>query len=303
MSDVARPGLQRFPVGTNVGAYPASAWGPGNSRTGAPPAGLSAVETQAVASDGTLTYSSLTAGTKYRLGASVSGTWQWLEFAAGRNVQVSSAIASVLDTDGTLAANSDSKIPSQKAVKTAIAAEATARQAAMASGTLASRPSAATFGVGFYYATDDNGGTLYYSNATTWSALGRNGVLLDGKSITSPVSSTTTSTYEDATGLSVTVTTAGRPVYVVGYIGQASHSAAGGVTIGQIVEDGTTVRQISSVVSPSANVAGALHLVTDTLTPSAGSHTWKIQYRSNTAGTHTLSASATQPAFIKVFEC
>jgi hypothetical protein len=36
-------------------------------------------------------------------------------------------------------------------------------------GTLAAQPTAATFGKGFYFATDDNGGTLYYSNGTSWS--------------------------------------------------------------------------------------------------------------------------------------
>lgn len=36
-------------------------------------------------------------------------------------------------------------------------------------GTLAARPSPATFGKGFYLVTDQNGGTLYHSDASTWT--------------------------------------------------------------------------------------------------------------------------------------
>lgn len=40
------------------------------------------------------------------------------------------------------------------------------------SGTIAARPAAATFGLGFYFASDVDGGTLYYSDGSTWAQQG-----------------------------------------------------------------------------------------------------------------------------------
>lgn len=80
MSDTVKPGLSVWPAGTNVSAYLASGWAPGKDRT--QPQG-SAIETVAVAADGSATFATLTAGTKYRIGASVSGTYRFIEFTAG----------------------------------------------------------------------------------------------------------------------------------------------------------------------------------------------------------------------------
>lgn len=88
------------------------------------------------------------------------------------------------------------------------------RDAHMASGTLAARPAAATFGVGFYYATDDNGGTLYYSNGSAWVIVGPRGVELQHvENGTSYVTaSLAASAVEDITGMSITFTPRDRPV-------------------------------------------------------------------------------------------
>jgi hypothetical protein len=59
---VLTPDLQRFPVGTSVGAYPRTAW-PADRLAGAPSG--AAVETQAVQANGTLTFTTLTPNLDY----------------------------------------------------------------------------------------------------------------------------------------------------------------------------------------------------------------------------------------------
>jgi len=59
---VLTPDLQRFPVGTSVGAYPRTAW-PADRLTGAPSG--AAAETQAVQANGTLTFTTLTPNLDY----------------------------------------------------------------------------------------------------------------------------------------------------------------------------------------------------------------------------------------------
>lgn len=65
-----------MPVGTTVGAYPRSRWGV--VLEGAPSG--SAVESHAIASDGTLTYTALTDGTEYVATAIVSSVRRFLRF-------------------------------------------------------------------------------------------------------------------------------------------------------------------------------------------------------------------------------
>lgn len=62
-STVISPG-NKFPVGTSVGAYPQSLVDE-RKRAGAAPQDQSAVESATVASDSTITFSSLVAGTRY----------------------------------------------------------------------------------------------------------------------------------------------------------------------------------------------------------------------------------------------
>lgn len=78
-----------------------------------------------------------------------------------------------VDTDGTLAANSDTKIASQKATKTYVDTKT-----ATLVGTLASRPTSANSG-DFYLATDEKNGMLYKYNSTTsaWLPLGEDEII------------------------------------------------------------------------------------------------------------------------------
>jgi hypothetical protein len=101
-----------FPNGTSVGAYPASRWPVTAPENGVAPIG-SATNSQTMTS-GTLTFTGLTANTRYY--ASDSSGTRYVGFTAGEDLSKVDDVA--VDTDGTLAADSDSRLASQKAVKT-----------------------------------------------------------------------------------------------------------------------------------------------------------------------------------------
>lgn len=73
-----------FPVGTSVGAYALSGWPTGQLPVapGSAPVG-SAVETQTVAADGSLTFTTLTAGVDYVAAAQVNTVWKYVHFRIG----------------------------------------------------------------------------------------------------------------------------------------------------------------------------------------------------------------------------
>jgi hypothetical protein len=84
-------------------------------------------------------------------------------------------------------------------------------------GLLANIPSAATAGSGaFYYATDDQGGTLYESNGSAWLVAGPRGVELayDQDTVTYVTASLAAGSSEDVTGLSITFTPRDRSVWL-----------------------------------------------------------------------------------------
>lgn len=78
---VLSPQVQKFPVGTAVGAYAV----PGNkilreTRGNDAPAAPAATETQNVASDGTVTFSALADEQLYVAAAQVNGVWERTQF-------------------------------------------------------------------------------------------------------------------------------------------------------------------------------------------------------------------------------
>lgn len=176
------------------------------------------------------------------------------------------------------------------------------------SGTLAARPAAATFGRGWYLATDDDGGTLYYSDGTSWTQTGPGVTETAGRELgyaEATASQTFTSTtFTDATGLTTTVTVGARPIIVEGYVSYVTNSVAGNYSAMSIVEDGTAIG-FSYFDHITTNAKGALLHVKRRRAPSAGSHTYKLQ-GARSAGNSVWnmdSGAAFAPGFIRVVEC
>lgn len=81
MDAVLKPPQDQFPIGTNVGAYPQTAWPTGRSPSAAPNG--AALETKAVAAGGTLTFTTLSAGAYYAAFDSGGGVWRRIAFNLG----------------------------------------------------------------------------------------------------------------------------------------------------------------------------------------------------------------------------
>jgi hypothetical protein len=113
-----RPDL--YPNGTSVACYAESNWNNSMVDTSAAPVG-SATDTQTASGTG-LTFTGLTAGVRYVAYASVGGVKRYIHFTPGSASDLDPKgqflLAADLDTDGALAANSDGRVPSQKATKT-----------------------------------------------------------------------------------------------------------------------------------------------------------------------------------------
>lgn len=106
-------------------------------------------------------------------------------------------------------------------------------------------------------------------------------------------------TAVDLTGLSVTVTVgSGRRIKISAEIMASNDTATSGIIL-YIVEGSTFLQEIWM---PETTAGWALTLIGSViLTPSAGSHTYKLQMaRNGTIGTVTANATANSPAFILV---
>lgn len=102
----------------------------------------------------------------------------------------------------------------------------------------------------------------------------------------------------DLTGLSVTVTvSAGRRIRIEA-MAKVSNDTLGGRTAGQIREGGTTLTDFVDFYAAATNASTIGHAPV-VLTPSAGSHTYKLSLQGIT-GTAAMSAGASNPAFILV---
>lgn len=124
------------------------------------------------------------------------------------------------------------------------------------------------------------------------------GVLLDSASITSNFTQTGAGA-SDVTGLAVTVTVGTRPIQIRFSCDSFFNSSASGIgTIG--IQEGATV--LAARTSPLGTAVAAGNRETAPLTPSPGSHTYKIVLGQVVTGNTTLSAAATSPATITVLE-
>jgi hypothetical protein len=200
----------------------------------------------------------------------------------------------------------------------ALAAEALKQDAATAatdtelaalsqSGTLSARPAASSVIAGtFYFATDDNGGTVYRSDGSSWTKIAASvaqsgGAELGYAAITASVTNTGGTAAADVSGLSITVTVGTRPIIVKFRGAGLSNSAAHGGSFVTINEGGTVLGQ-GNASDPIATVVDQANAEAR-LTPSAGSHTYKVRIGSVFSGNTTVIAAPTFPAYIQAIEC
>jgi hypothetical protein len=105
-------------------------------------------------------------------------------------------------------------------------------------------------------------------------------------------------TAVDLTGLSVTVNVlSGQRIKITGFIPQLSSTVTSDQAIVSILEGGT---QLQGAVAYTGSSSGTYCQPVCILSPSAGSHTYKLQAARTGTGTMTMAAAATYPAFILV---
>lgn len=109
---------------------------------------------------------------------------------------------------------------------------------------------------------------------------------------------TSISALVDLTNLSATVTVGtGRRVKITGQA-RINNDGTAGTVLGYIRESSTVLNlfAVNSVIASGFTLAHGSHV----LTPSAGSHTYKLSMEKAGAGTFTVDADATYPPFILV---
>jgi hypothetical protein len=140
------------------------------------------------------------------------------------------------------------------------------------------------------------------TGAVTGAKLATSAIQLGYASITSDFTGTATS-YAVVTGLSVTVTvpSGGRSVKISvgGYYMSSNHSGGGNIYLDiydttASAELGATLTTLSSANYGVSPWCVAVH------TPAAGSRTYEVRYYQANAGTFTMAAYTTAPAFILV---
>lgn len=101
----------------------------------------------------------------------------------------------------------------------------------------------------------------------------------------------------DLTGLTLNVTVpSGRRIKIIGSV-LMQNTGSGNQQVVSILEDGV-VKKTAALVSGAATTNESVTAMVE-LTPTAGNHTYKLQANA-AAGTSTMAASATSPAFILV---
>lgn len=184
--------------------------------------------------------------------------------------------------------------------------------ALLGAGDHASRPAAGSVGSGALYACSDHT-KLYQSDGSTWSdwfdptALGGGSaadlaadrVILTGGDIT-----TSSGTFVDATGLSLTISTGARRV-LLGFAAQVYNNNNAGAVFLTFAVDGTDqgdatlgIVGIGQHATATEGMNGSFTYLTDVL--SAGSHTFKVRFHRGSAGTATIAANSPDASFYAV---
>lgn len=158
------------------------------------------------------------------------------------------------------------------------------------SGTLAARPAATTVPAGTrYFATDDNGGTVYRSNGTAWTQVAAavtasSGAVLARASATAQQTGITSAT--DITGLSITFTVTNKPVTVRAEVPYAFNDTALGQVQLQITDAANTITAVD--LQKCATASDPIHLVAEEEITAPGTYTRKVRIaRATASGTIT----------------
>lgn len=192
------------------------------------------------------------------------------------------------------------------ATTASVTAEATARAAAdtllTGSGTLAARPAAATYGIGYYLATDTNGGTLYKSDGSAWAqvAPGVSEVYSAPQvARTTTLDDFTTSGNHDVSNLALAVVADGVRSYQISCTLLVSHDTALQNIPVQVYDAGGVIVDATVTV----NVAGEVKTVTffDDVVLTAATHNMKVRVvKPNGTGHLYVGGTATQRGVLKV---
>jgi len=169
-------------------------------------------------------------------------------------------------------------------------------------GDHASRPAASAVGSGGLYSCTTH--SLIYqtdgSSWTTWATLGGGGggsTVGDDAILGSGDITTSSTTFVDLTGASITLTT-GAHRCLIGLVASACDATGDAIVYFDVDVDGTRISGGSVGLTSHQQVTGGAYRVNVSFTAmttaqlSAGSHTFKIQWRVS-GGTATLRAGST----------
>lgn len=165
-------------------------------------------------------------------------------------------------------------------------------------GTYGSRPSAATAGTGaVYYATDVQEG--YISDGSVWTVIPSGGTELGYAEITSPFA-TSSSSYVDVTGLSLTVMVGERPVDLE-FGGQIHNTSQNCFAIVGLIANGVEIGSaqfLSDAASPQYGTVTRRARASG-LTPGS-TYIFKAQLKQALGGTADIYGAASQKGYISV---
>ena len=110
-------------------------------------------------------------------------------------------------------------------------------------------------------------------------------------------------TIYDVPGLQVSPTVGVRPIVIEVFLPNAFHSVAV-AGIQAFLYEGANLLNYAQITLANAGTLGGNTLkITHRMAPSAGAHTFKASVRTQQAGTLTVAAASTGPAFLQVVEC
>lgn len=143
-------------------------------------------------------------------------------------------------------------------------------------------------------------------NVANWTLLaGRGQARVDYAESTGPdlVLAITSGAFQDITGVTSTKTYDGvTPIKIGGFISQVNQANAAAQIVTVRIADESNAEVGAAVMTIPGVAGGHIRAVSRTFTPTAGSHTYKLQATINATENLTIKMSATRPAFIEIDE-